>query len=180
MGLNDIRLPGSVIAQLYRNTLVDTGISQTPAPILTARPPEKPVLPTSGQNPAWKFLGENNSRILVIVHYPGLPHLPDEELAFLTKMLSACKLSLGDVAILNLSHYPNTGSKELQPFFRSKIVFLFGVSPDAFGLPVNFPAFQVQNVAGTTYLYCPAMEERHTDELLKSKLWVCLRKIFGI
>ncbi|HTD93429.1 MAG TPA: hypothetical protein VK644_06445, partial [Chitinophagaceae bacterium] len=134
MGLNDIRLPGSVIAQLYRNTLVDTGVPDKARPISTPLLPETVYPEPEANSPAWKFLGENNRNILVIVNYPGLPHLPDEELAFLTKMLSACQLSLGDVAILNTSNYPNSGSKELQPFFKSKIVFLFGVSPAAFGL----------------------------------------------
>jgi len=61
-----------------------------------------------------------------------------------------------------------------------RIVFLFGLNPIDFGLPVGFPQFQVQTVAGCTFLYAPAIEESRTDKLLKSKLWVSLRSIFGI
>jgi hypothetical protein len=51
-------------------------------------------------------------------------------------------------------------------------------------LPMNFPAFKIQDYDGCTYLCSSSLEElvRPGDEskLLKSKLWVCLKTIFGI
>lgn len=182
MGLNDLHLSPAVLSRLYPSSLINTDKIDTVQPDILADKdltktkinPERP--PAS----AWKFLGSNQQKILIVVNYTDAVHLPDEELSFLTSMLAACKLSLGDVAIVNRNNYKDVLYKELLTHFQSKIVFLFGVEPAEFGLPVSFPYFQVQSLANSTFLYTPALEERHTDALLKSKLWVSLRSIFGI
>lgn len=182
MGLNDLHLSPAVLSRLYPFSLINTGkIEIAQADILadkdltkTKKEPERPTASS------WKFLGSNQQKILIVVNYPDAVHLPDEELSFLTNMLAACKLSLGDVAIINRNNYKDILYKDILTHFQSKIVFLFGVEPAEFGLPVSFPPFQVQSLANSTFLYAPALEERHTDTLLKSKLWVSLRGIFGI
>ncbi|MEP7372639.1 MAG: hypothetical protein ABI675_04570 [Chitinophagaceae bacterium] len=184
MSLNDLHLSPAVLSRLYPSSLINTDkidtidIVQPGIPLkglpTTKTENEKPVAQT------WKFLGSNQQKILVVVNYNDAVHLPDEELSFLTSMLAACKLNLGDVAIVNRNNYKDVLYKDLLSHFQSKIVFLFGVEPAQFGLPVSFPYFQVQSVANSTFLYTPALEERHTDALLKSKLWVSLRSIFGI
>lgn len=173
MELNDIQLPASVIADLYRSSLIDTNndTKETPAKTSVAN------ILVPGQ---WKYIGENKKNILVAVNYSGVLHLPDEELSFLTGMLTACKLSLADVAIVNLDNYKEKVYKEIIAYFKSRIVFLFGTDPVAFGLPVSFPKFQLQPFANATFLFTPSLEELKKDELLKSKLWVCLRRIFAI
>ena len=55
--------------------------------------------------------------------------------------------------------------KDILTHFKSKIVFLFGVSPRRFWIARNFPYFQVQSFANCTFLYTPALEQRHTDVL---------------
>lgn len=181
MGLNDLHLSPALLSRLYPSSLVNTDNTDIIQPIAPAKESKKVKIeiekPT---DPAWKFLGSNQQKILIVVNYSNAVHLPDEELSFLTNMLAACKLSLGDVAILNRKNYQDVLYKEIVTYFQSRIVFLFGVEPAGFGLPVSFPHFQVQSLANITFLYLPALEERHTDTLLKSKLWVCLRSIFGI
>lgn len=182
MGLNDLNLSSSILAELYPSSLINpdqNDIIQQPQSI-------KPVAGEILQEPAainettWKYLGNNQKNILIVVDYDEAVHLPDEELNFLTNMLAACKLSLGDAAIVNLNNYKNTRYREFLAQFKSQIVFLFGVEPSVFGLPVSFPYFQVQSVANCTFLYSPALDEQRKDALLKSKLWVSLRNIFSI
>ena len=180
MGLNDLHLSPAVLFRLYPASLVNTEKTVV-QPDALSEDVTKTKIETEKQTvPAWKFLGSNQQKILIVVDYNDAVHLPDEELSFLTSMLAACKLSLGDVAIINRKNYEGIFYKEILTHFQSKIVFLFGVEPAEFGLPVSFPYFQVQSVAKCTFLYTPALEERHTDTLLKSKLWVSLRSIFGI
>ncbi len=181
MGLNDLQLSPAVLSRLYPSSLVNTDKNDSVEPAgpgenLTEskKAAERPA------EPAWKFLGSNQQNILIVVNYSNAVHLPDEELNFLTSMLAACKLSLGDVAIVNRNNYKDVPYKEILTHYKSKIVFLFGIEPTGFGLPVSFPPFQVQSVAGSTFLFTPSLEERHTDALLKSKLWISLRSIFGI
>lgn len=183
MGLNDLQLSPEIIARLYPSSLI-TSDSSVSDQTRTRRPddtfPVKKTKVEPASEAALKSLGNNHKNILIVVNYTGLVHLPDEELSFLTNMLAACKLSLDDVAIINQNNYKDTACKDLLARFQSKNVFLFGVDPLAFGLPVSFPHFQVQNVAGCTFLFAPSLEENRTDKLIKSKLWLSLRSIFGI
>jgi hypothetical protein len=128
----------------------------------------------------WTYLGENKKNILAVVNYPDHVHLPDEQLAMLTRLLAACKLGLDDVAIVNGNNYDDINYKEMIAQFASRIIFLFGIEPVSFGLPVTFPHFQLQPFAGATFLFAPPLHDISNDELLKSKLWVCLRRLFGI
>ena len=167
MDLNQLKLSPHTITALYKNLLVNVN---DPGP--TA---EKPVEKTS-----WKFLGENRRNILIIVNYPESMHIPDEQLRFLINLLTACKLNLGDVAVLNIHRYPAADLVSILAFFKSKIIFLFGVEPTALNSPINFPHFQVQEFSGATYLFSPGLTEIEQDKILKSKLWVCMRRIFNL
>lgn len=178
MSLNDIRLPASVIASLYPSSLVDTGSAGTAAHAPATTLLKEPAAQTAA-GPAWKYLGDNRKNILIVVHYTGVLHLPDEELGFLINILTACRLGLGDVAVVNTNNHPESSCKDYLGYFASKTILLFDVDPVRFGLPVDFPHFQVQSVAGCTFLYSPMLAECH-DKLIKSKLWVCLKRIFNL
>ncbi|HET6994806.1 MAG TPA: hypothetical protein VFI06_07480 [Chitinophagaceae bacterium] len=173
MNLNHIQLPASVVADLYKRSLV---LSEQEFGDHTVSPLKK----TGDSANKWKYLGENKKNILAVVNYSDSVHLPDEELSLLTKLFTACKLSLADVAIVNGNNYDEINYKEMIAQFSSKIIFLFGIDPVSFGLPVNFPHFQLQPFAGATFLFAPPLEDLGKDELLKSKLWVCLRRLFAI
>jgi hypothetical protein len=182
MGLNDLKLSSSIIATLYPATLINIdgpGIVQL-TPLITPEAAETIKEPAANADTGWKYLGHNKKSILIVVNYDAVVHLPDEELSFLTNMLLACKLSLADVAIVNKNNYKASVYKDFIAEFKSKTVFLFGIEPSVFGLPVSFPYYQVQSVANCTFLYTPALEEQRTDALLKSKLWISLRSIFNI
>ena len=166
MNLNSIELPAFVIADLYKNSLVELGGDQK-------------IIPENAPNQL-KYLGSNKKNVLFCVRYGSVPHLPDEQLTFLINMLAACKLGLGDVAILNLHHYPGYSYKEILTDLKSKTVFLSGITPTEFGLPINFPQFQFQSFNNSAFLYTPTLEDLDADKILKSKLWVCLRRIFSL
>ncbi len=172
--LNHITLPASVVAELYSSSLIE----EDNVPVVTETAPSTVEV----KQPAaeWKSLGHNQKNILIVVQYPEAVHLPDPELDFLTTMLGACKLNIGDIAIVNLHHYPTISYKELISFYKSKIVFLFNIEPAEFGLPLSFPHFQLQAFAGSTFLFSPSLEELENDKVLKSKLWVCLKRVFNL
>src|SRR5258706_4830150 len=157
MNLNHIHLPASVVANLYRNSLIELDDSTLIKDNYIFRKK------TGSPGDQWKYLGENKKNILIVVDYPDAVYLPDEELSFLTNMLSACQLSLADVAIVNRNNYGEANYKDLTAQFSSKTIFLFGVDPVSLGLPVSFPHFQVQSFAKTTFLFTPPLEERKKD-----------------
>lgn len=169
--------------------VVATAVEETikPAPPVTDKiapvaPPVTQQAP-AGASPLYKFLGNNRQHVAVIVRFPGEAFLPENHLQMLTKMLGACKLNLGDVAIVNDATQKvdmNMLKEQLYP----KRVLLFGVAPDETGLPLTFPTFKDQEYAGSTYLYTPSLDElnKETEEgkILKRKLWESLKKMFGV
>ena len=177
MDLNNIELPASLIVDLYHTSLFNTNEffiekkldKETPKHI------DKVEIPAP-----FKWLGDNKKNILVIVNNKEVVHLPDNELTFFTGILNACKLTVEDVAILNFNTHPEVSYKELTEFFKSKIVFLFDVEPAAFGLPMNFPHYQIQAFAGNSFLYSPSFKNLENDKVQKSKLWICLKRLFNL
>lgn len=179
MDINHVELNANLVAGLYRDTLVD--LAEHPVEIPVASPPaESGPRRTDVPLTAWKFLGENKKNILVVTSHPGLPIMPDSELAFLTSILGACKLSLADVAIINQENRPEMPLKDILTHFSSKVVLLFDVEPDVFGLPMKFPHYQQQSFAGNDFLYAPSLENLEKDRVEKSKLWVCLKRLFNL
>ena len=172
--INHLKLHPALIAELYPSSLIvmeETG----PDPAEIAETENIPAA-----IPLLKSLGDNRKNILVVVSYPDAMYLPDHDLGFLTGILGSCKLSLADVAVFNLTNHPETSYREMLAFFKSKIVFLFGVEPTVLGLPLNFPHFQIQPFAGNSFLFSPSLQELENDKVLKSKLWVCLKRIFSL
>jgi hypothetical protein len=179
MDLNHLELPPFLIAGLYRSSLVETGEMAAQSQGIIEKVPV-PVLPSAETVFGWKYLGENRKNILLILSYKEAVHLPDDELSFLTGILTACKLSLADTAIVNLGNHPEATYNELTSFFKSKIVLLFAVEPATFGLPMSFPHFQIQPFANNSFLFSPSLKELEKDKLLKSRLWVCLKRLFNL
>jgi len=179
MSLNNIQLNSSLLADMYRNSLVETKENVQPG----KKKHVKVTTETDAGNPKaadWKYLGEYKKNILIIVRYHNVPYLPDEQLNFLTSVLGACKLNLGDVAVFNAANNPSSLYKNLQEKFKSAFTILFGLTPEELEMPLSFPEFQVQPFNNCTFLHTPVLEVLEADKVLKSKLWVCLRKMFGV
>lgn len=80
------------------------------------------------------YLGENNRFFLILVNEPGQSYLEETNLEVLLKILMAKGMELKDVAILNLSRFPETNFMQLKAFFSCSRLCLFGVSPQQLGL----------------------------------------------
>lgn len=188
MSLTNIKLPGVIIADLYRHSLVQydgpstKGVPDEPVesqPLSKA--PAETIEPKTSEPVAYKVLGNNKQHITIIVNFPQEVFLPEGDLQFLTKMLGACKLNMADVAIVN-SATAGIAIEPLKQQLQPKYILLFGVEPAAIQLPISFPAFKEQAYAGSTYLLTPPLnqlnQENEEAKQLKRKLWDCLKRIF--
>ena len=153
------------------------------APQRPAPPQPTAPQPTEPAEPSYKVLGKNNRKITILVQSPGVPFLPDNQLNFLTKILEACRMNIGDVAIVNTATSPvNIGAlrRQLEP----AVVLLFGIEPTSIKLPINFPVFKIQPYDNCSYLSAPPLtqlvQQSEESKLLKSKLWVCLKSLFNV
>jgi hypothetical protein len=165
-------LPGFLMADLYRNNLViiDHGGQNVE---------EKPSAPANRQ---W-WLGSNLQKITLLVNEKDTVFVGEASLQFLSAILGACKRNLGDVAIVNMLNeavtYP-TIKEALQP----QTLILFGVTAREAGLPFAIPHYQVQQYDSCNILLAPALTAMLGDsqeaKLEKSKLWLCLKKMFNL
>lgn len=177
MSLNSIKFETTDIALLFKNSLVDINEKKQDSPSLASAS-------TTADNEqvkvAYKYLGENKKRTLIVVRYADAVNLPDKQLSFLTKLLAACKLSLADVAILNFQGHEPSQFNEIINYFKPKSVLLFDTKPAEFGMPMNFPDFQVQAYKDAVFVSSPSLETIEPNKDLKGKLWTCLKKIYNL
>jgi hypothetical protein len=166
MDINNIQLTPATVTALFKNTLYNEESKQ----------PEM----IKEEKAVFKYLGQNNKKILLLVSYTDTAFLPDKPLDFLTSILGACKLNLADVAIINIANARDVNYKSLTKELQMQHAILFDISPDSLSLPVNFPLYQIQAFSNCTYLYVDSLEALEADKELKTKLWLCLKKIFGV
>ena len=161
MSLNNLSLTPQLIAELFSDSLIE---NFRPSTI------EQTV----------KFLGKNEKNILILVSEEEVAFLEDNELNFLSTVLGACKLSVADIAIVNLYHVGSLNYRDFIKQLNAKKVLLFDVEAQTIDLPFNFPHFQIQQFDQCTYLSAPALKNIETDKALKTQLWNCLKKLFGL
>jgi hypothetical protein len=171
MSLNSIKFETTDIALLFKNSLVEIG-GETQE---STKDSKSPIV-----NAEWKYLGENKKKTLIVVRYDTAVHLPDKQLSFLTKLLTACNLNLADVAIFNFQNYNAAQFNDIINYFNPKAVLLFETKPDEFGMPMNFPDFQVQAYKDAVFVSSPSLETIEPNKDLKGKLWICLKKIYNL
>ena len=153
MELNEIRLNGLMLEGLYQRTLVDIR-------------PQDPDTITGAGSPATsapKFLGSYASRILVFISNPDVAYLPENQLEFLTKILGACKLNMGDIAIINTVNYPDVAG--VVGILQPRHIISFGVAA-----PMG-SRFSVEG---------PSIHELMNNSALKSALWTSLKQEFQL
>lgn len=166
MSFENIQLPPFLIQDLYKDLLIDENKSQ-----LTSDTLKKAEI---------SYLGKNEKNILVLVNEENIPFIADNDLNFLVDILSACKLSMADIALVNFHHIRPLNSKVLTAQFNPTKNILFGVEPSALGLPLHFPHYQIQQYNNQTYLSGPSLKELAADKQLKQQLWDSLKKLFSL
>lgn len=132
------------------------------------------------QKPPVPFLGKNGKNILVVVNQPDIPYLPDGELDFLTKILTACQLSLLDVAIVNWAKMLQHDADSVLAQFDAKAVILFDLAPLQFGVSHQAPMYAVQKKGNVSFVAAPALHEIEKTKEAKNQLWLALKQIFGL
>ncbi len=188
-----IQLPDFLLVDLFKDNLVlyDDKITSKEAVVIEEEKPivatiTSPIIPIKKQeiiaSKKW-FLGDNKKQILILVKDAEAVYLRDEWLQFLTNILGACKLNIGDVAIVNYANNPinfTALNEQLNPQFY----LLFDVASQDIQLPFTVPNYQLQKFGNTTFLLAPslALMQGNTEavKMEKSRLWLSLKKVFNI
>ena len=166
MSLDNIQLPAMILQGLYSKSLYDLETDKSVSDDI--------------QTDNITSLGNNQKRIAVLVNSTAAIYLPDEELNFLLGILTACKLSMADIALINLAKNTGLAYTVVAEQLKAEKVFLFGLDADALALPLQFPHYQVQQFNNQVYLSAASLHELQANKEEKMKLWNCLKKIFAL
>lgn len=164
MSLDNIQLSTFIVKDLYKKTLVQLDEVQSSTPIK--------------DNQSIPFLGKNEGKILIVVNEKNAAYLPDEDLALLMGILTACKLTMADVAIVNANQQPQVSYSSLMDAFVPTLVLLFGIQPVQLDFPLQFPHYQLQRYNHQTYISSPAINEIAANLAMKKQLWSSLQQYF--
>jgi DNA polymerase III psi subunit len=166
MSLDNIQLPAIILQGLFNNSLVDLETSNDTAVV--------------SQQPIMSFLGNNQKRLIIVVEDENAVYVSDVNLNFLSGILAACKLSMADVALVNMARAGAINYITLEQQLQAEKILLFGVPPARLELPLQFPFYQIQKFNNQVYLAAPALNELEGDKTEKAKLWNCLKQVFSI
>src|SRR5690606_22322199 len=104
-----------------RSAVVPEPEAQTPAAV--------EIKTETNKNPELTFLGQNLSGFLFVFQDPSQPgqhRLPDGEMEAFEKILTALKLSVDDIALLNIADPGSTTLASLLTFFKPQKTVLMG------------------------------------------------------
>jgi hypothetical protein len=166
MSLDNIELPPTLIQSLYSKSLYD----------LKTGEPDSDIIPSGSIG----FLGSNQKKIAILVNNAEAIYLPDDELNFLLGILTACKLSMADIALINVSKNAGLVYTDITEQLKADKVFLFGLDAATLKLPLQFPHYQVQRYNNQVYLSSVSLTNLQKDKEEKMKLWNCLKNIFSL
>lgn len=168
MSLQNIQLSGDTIARLYTAPLVDMNADRS---LSTA---------VKDASPECRFLGSNKKNITILVNTRDASFVTDHSFNFLTGILNACKLTMEDVALVNINNLKDTGYTGIYKTTRPAVSLLFDVSSNDIGLPLQFPHFQLHKYNNVTYLSSPSLVSVENDKAAKAVLWSSLKTIFQL
>lgn len=155
MSLNDISLDPRQLADWYGHKLVSV---EPPVEMLD-----------------WPVLGDFQKKILILVDEPGQAFLSDEDLTFLSGILSACKMSLGDIGIININRTPGTRAAGLNQKFRPTAWWVFGLEPKKIGLSRENEAATASRFEGAPVFAAPSLQILSQKPEAKRELWKHLK-----
>lgn len=167
MSIDNIRIPNSLYRSLYKKNLVD----------LQKKPDYNEVSFTQSQI---AFLGGNEKHFIFLVKNAECKFLNDSELNFLSSLLSACNITMADIAVINFSNCKELDYRKISSQFKGCKVLCFGVSAGEIDLPFNIPYFQVQSFKESQYIFSPSLEAIKEDTDAKKELWGALQRLFNL
>lgn len=165
MSLQQLQLDPYLLAQMYDQPIIPEMRSAQPAV-------EKAL-------PKVKYLGENQKNVLLLIQNESEAYLNDELFNLLTNILSACKLGMQEVALLNVAQYPGLTLADYKKVLPVQQCIIFAIPPEQLGLP-PMQTYQLETHLQIPVLYSDHLQLIATDKAAKGKLWMALKQLFGI
>jgi hypothetical protein len=180
-------LPSSVLVNLYKESLV-LGVTQVNVDKKAqASPPLEAKKTTVEAEEALiapiKFLGDHQKKILVLVQDIDAVHLNERAFDLLTSILNACKLTIADIALINLAN-KNFSLHQILTQVPSEFVLVFDINPTQLKIKLPTKLYTPILLGTTQLLFSNNLSQMqgidHTSKIEKTKLWTALKLIFKL
>jgi len=165
MSLDKFQMSSELVYELYKNSLVALDTAQ--------------ILPESLKSEIPAFLGNNTQRVLILVECATSLHLDEQDLQLLIGILTACKLTMDDVAVFNINKHNAINDEFLMLHFQPKKIISFGIKKSA-DLSVPQENFVAQTKNNLQWICSPSLSSINGDAQMKKSLWNGLKTIFGL
>ncbi|WP_214226880.1 hypothetical protein [Pedobacter sp. B4-66] len=136
----------------------------------------EPAVSLIKEQPEFKFLGNNNRNILILVNDEQNDVSDEKGRELLRKIVKSINLSASDFALLNYAKYKGASYEQLKARFSSVIVFAFGVSAEQLGLKKH-PENMVITEGGVKLIFSSALQKLDEDTNGKKVLWGSLKQL---
>jgi hypothetical protein len=167
MDLNGLQFTQEQLAELFTDALVVTESST----------PSLPSKKTTAAKPSITFKGKNKKGVLWLVHEPAHAFLDDADFEFLSQIVSACKMSMDDIALVNLANIQQSVN-EVVDALKPSIVLLCGIEYQQ--LPFKLGEYILYPHANRSYFLADSLQDLRNDKAKKSKLWLALKAMFSL
>ena len=194
-------LPNSVLVSLYKDTLVlpelakkqpeiipnplDAQIKTLDAQATTTAVQTETDKDNSSINDSRqiKYLGEHLKQVTIIVKDELAVYLNENDLTLLSSILSACKLTLADIALINVAQQ-KLSLHEILNVLPSKLVMIFDVSSTTLKIKLPTTLYKSIQLGDTYLLFSNSLSLMQggdqSAKLEKGKLWAILKQLFQL
>jgi hypothetical protein len=193
-------LPNSVLVSLYKDTLVLPELAKKKAEIIS-NPLDAQIKTLDTHAPAAiqieteknhtpisdlgqiKYLGEHLKQVTIIVKDELAVYLNENDLTLLSSILSACKLTLADIALINVAQQ-KLSLHEILNVLPSKLVMIFDVSSTTLKIKLPTTLYKSIQLGDTYLLFSNSLSLMQggdqSAKLEKGKLWAILKSLFQL
>ncbi len=130
-----------------------------------------------------KFLGDHLKKIIVIVNDADAVHLNETDLGLLSSILNACKLTLADIALINIAQQ-SLSMHEILTTLPSQLVLTFDLNSTQLKIKLPTTLYKPIVLGETHILFSSSLQSMQgadqTAKLEKSKLWNALKLLFKL
>ena len=130
-----------------------------------------------------KYLGEHLKQVTIIVKDELAVYLNENDLTLLSSILSACKLTLADIALINVAQQ-KLSLHEILNVLPSKLVMIFDVSSTTLKIKLPTTLYKSIQLGDTYLLFSNSLSLMQggdqSAKLEKGKLWAILKQLFQL
>jgi len=169
------KLPNSVLVNLYKESIV-LGIAPVNVDKKGHEADNSPIQPI-------QFLGAHQKKILIIVQDNNALHLNEGDFDLLTAILNACKLTMADIALMNLAN-TNYSLHQILTQVPSDMVLVFDIHPTQLKIKLPNQLYTPILLGTTQLLFSNNLSSMRgidpTSKIEKTKLWTALKLLFKL